>query len=267
MSTFSSTINVRGAVTLEVRVDAAGEFSGSVPLPLTPLPAFAVGQSIVVTPFAYTTLNFFGTADAGARVSLVAPFEAGVWFELPGDPTAAANELLTHERHPALSPRVPPHEICRLGSEPLAPLTLGEAPPPCLDGLDEMRKEVRVAAPERAVEVQKAAQEPAVDAAREQVVAQPFEREWHEKVRVGLLPEEQFEVEFVEPPDGLVHCGGVAANEPEAVAPAQRGPAVQLAKAAPAVEPEGPVVHGPLGRVGFAPGRPLAASHGALARA
>ena len=82
LATFSSTINLRGALTLEVRVDAAGEFSESIPLPPTVLPAFQVGQHIVVTPYAFTTLNFGGTASATASASVVAPFEASVAFSL-----------------------------------------------------------------------------------------------------------------------------------------------------------------------------------------
>ena len=87
VATFSSTINLRGALTLEVRVDAAGDFSRKIRLPTTALPAITVGD-VVVTPFAAMTINVSGTADASGRVSVVAPFEAGAQFELvlPGQP-------------------------------------------------------------------------------------------------------------------------------------------------------------------------------------
>ncbi len=98
LDTFNATINLRGALTLEVRVDAAGDFTGSVPLPMTALPPFTVG-SVVVTPFVYSTLNFTGSAAATSRVSLVAPFEASVQFAQPG-------KLITTPTRPTLKPEL-----------------------------------------------------------------------------------------------------------------------------------------------------------------
>ena len=62
---------------------------------IVPLPAFGAGPAILVTPFAYATINFSGTADASSRVSLVAPFEASVQFALPGQPAISLPSVPT----------------------------------------------------------------------------------------------------------------------------------------------------------------------------
>ncbi|NUO54142.1 MAG: hypothetical protein HOV80_35290, partial [Polyangiaceae bacterium] len=84
VSNFASAINIRGALTLEVRVDAAGDFEEPIPVALTPLPAFSVGSQLVVTPYVSTTVNITGSAEGTSRTSLVAPFSASVEVGLPG---------------------------------------------------------------------------------------------------------------------------------------------------------------------------------------
>ncbi len=105
VSNFSSAINVRGAVTLELKVDAAGDFEDEIPvLLLAPLPAFSVGPHLVVTPYVSTTVHLTGSAEGTSRVSVVAPFSASVAVALPGP------------GEPLLSVPVPPTFDAELGA-------------------------------------------------------------------------------------------------------------------------------------------------------
>lgn len=72
-------------MTIELAVDRGGEFAGSLRLAMIPLPPFTVG-SVTVSPYVQVKLHLEGTADAGARVSVVAPFRIGGRFTNPGPP-------------------------------------------------------------------------------------------------------------------------------------------------------------------------------------
>jgi hypothetical protein len=100
VASFSSTIHARGAVTLEIRLEAGGGFSGEIPLPTIPLAAFPVGGNIIVTPYLYPTVNYSGTADTASRLSVVAPFETSVEFNGSGRPAMRVVDA------PAFDPQV-----------------------------------------------------------------------------------------------------------------------------------------------------------------
>ena len=85
VSSFGASLELHGALALEVRAEASGHFLGSVPIGLVPLPSFAFGD-VVVSPFASGSASFSGRAEASGTVSVLAPFQAGAEFGVPDQP-------------------------------------------------------------------------------------------------------------------------------------------------------------------------------------
>jgi hypothetical protein len=83
---FDAGIGLRGAATVELAVAGGGEIAGSLELATIPLPPFTVGEAIQVSPYLQVKVLAEGSADAGARVSLVAPFRLGTAFAGAGVP-------------------------------------------------------------------------------------------------------------------------------------------------------------------------------------
>jgi hypothetical protein len=84
---FEADLAMNGAITLEISVEGAGDLTSELDLFSLRLPTFAIGP-VDVTPFAQGRLLLDGTADASARVSMVAPFRVGGSFEKGGSPQA-----------------------------------------------------------------------------------------------------------------------------------------------------------------------------------
>lgn len=85
LETFDAGIGLKGAVTIELAAQTEGEFAQSLRLAMIPLPPITV-EPVVVTPYVEVNLHLAGTADAGARVSLVAPFHVDTRVRNAGPP-------------------------------------------------------------------------------------------------------------------------------------------------------------------------------------
>lgn len=83
LASFDSDVGLRGAVTLELAAATAGDVGGTLELVSVPLTPFEVGPA-VVTPYLGVDLRFAGHAEAGAQVSVVAPFDASAAFSFDG---------------------------------------------------------------------------------------------------------------------------------------------------------------------------------------
>jgi hypothetical protein len=77
---FDAKVGLHGAMTIELAVESSGDLAGSLRLATIALPTFPAGPSIDVSPYVQVNLRLRGSADAGARVSLVAPFDIGMRF-------------------------------------------------------------------------------------------------------------------------------------------------------------------------------------------
>lgn len=82
---FDAGIGLNGAVTLEFAVDQGGDLSSTMQLATIPLPPLTFGD-VVVTPWARVKVILSGSADAGAVVSVVAPFRIDTDFSNSGAP-------------------------------------------------------------------------------------------------------------------------------------------------------------------------------------
>ena len=82
---FEADIGLNGAVTLEISVEGAGDLASELDLFTLALPGFPIGP-VDVTPFAKGRLLLTGTADADARMSMVAPFRASGSFSDDASP-------------------------------------------------------------------------------------------------------------------------------------------------------------------------------------
>jgi hypothetical protein len=82
---YEADIGLDGALTIEIAVEGSGELSSELDVATIPLPAFTMGP-VEVSPFVQVRLLLAGTADAGARVSMVAPFQVGTRFSNSGSP-------------------------------------------------------------------------------------------------------------------------------------------------------------------------------------
>ena len=83
LASFGSDVGLRGAMTLELAAATGGDVGGTLELLSVPLSAFEVGPA-VVTPYLGVDVRFSGHADAGAQVSVVAPFDASAAFSFDG---------------------------------------------------------------------------------------------------------------------------------------------------------------------------------------
>jgi hypothetical protein len=89
-------VGLRGAVTLELAMDADADVAGSLRLATVPLPPFTIG-AITVSPFITVRLLLAAATDADVRFGLVAPFEFGSGFTFDG--TTSSEELTSSPRH------------------------------------------------------------------------------------------------------------------------------------------------------------------------
>ena len=87
LDNFEADVGMNGAITLEIFVEGAGDLTSEIELFTLRLPSVAFGP-VEVTPFATGRLLLSGTADANARVSMVAPFRIGGSFEKDASPPA-----------------------------------------------------------------------------------------------------------------------------------------------------------------------------------
>ena len=89
LESFDSDVGLRGAMTLELAATTGGDVGGTLELVSVPLTAFEVGPA-VVTPYLGVNVRFSGHADAGAKVSVVAPFDASAAFSFDGAAQASS---------------------------------------------------------------------------------------------------------------------------------------------------------------------------------
>jgi hypothetical protein len=90
-------VPLRGAATVELEMDAGAEVAGSLRLALIPLPSLPVPPSIEVFPFVDVSLDIAASADADARISVVAPFRLGAGFAFDGSLRAGLSSPVVHE--------------------------------------------------------------------------------------------------------------------------------------------------------------------------
>lgn len=89
---YRASINLRGALTVELSVEGGGAIEGELELLTVPLGAFTIGPNVEVIPYASVRLLASGTVDADARVSLIAPFSAGSRVSSPGSNGSFSSE-------------------------------------------------------------------------------------------------------------------------------------------------------------------------------
>ena len=103
LTEFDSDLGLRGALTLELAADTTGDLDGSLEVLTVPLTPFEAGP-VIVTPYLGIDVQFAGHAEAGAQLSLVAPFDVSAAIsKLGGRPEASADErteLPTRDRPP-----------------------------------------------------------------------------------------------------------------------------------------------------------------------
>ena len=81
---FRAQVGLQGALTMEVAVEGHGALDSVLDLSTIPLPPIDFGGNVTVTPYVQVRLLLQGTAEAAARVSVVAPFRAGAAFSKAG---------------------------------------------------------------------------------------------------------------------------------------------------------------------------------------
>lgn len=95
---FRARVGLQGAMTMEIAVEGSGALDEVHDLSTIPLPPLNFAGEVTVTPYVQVRLLLQGTAEAAARVSVVAPFRAGAAFsgkgrrraDLSSDPQFAA---------------------------------------------------------------------------------------------------------------------------------------------------------------------------------
>ena len=100
LTEFDSDLGLRGALTLELAAETTGDLDGSLEVLTVPLTPFEAGP-VIVTPYLGIDVRFAGHADAGAQLSLVAPFDVSAAIsKLGGRPEANA------ETEPSYQPEI-----------------------------------------------------------------------------------------------------------------------------------------------------------------
>jgi hypothetical protein len=95
LTEFDSDLGLRGALTLELAAETAGDLDGTLEVLTVPLAEFPAGP-VTVIPYLGIDVQFSGHAEAGAQLSLVAPFNVSAAIaKLGGRPTATAEERPT----------------------------------------------------------------------------------------------------------------------------------------------------------------------------
>ena len=77
---FRARVGLQGAMTMEVAVEGSGALDSEHDLSTIPLPPINFAGDVTVTPYVQVRLLLQGTAEAAARVSVVAPFRVGAAF-------------------------------------------------------------------------------------------------------------------------------------------------------------------------------------------
>ena len=89
---FDSDLGLRGALTLELAAETAGDLEGTLEVLTLPLAEFQAGPASVI-PYLGVDVRFSGHAEAGAAVSVVAPFDVSAALsKLGGRPSASSIE-------------------------------------------------------------------------------------------------------------------------------------------------------------------------------
>jgi hypothetical protein len=97
LTEFDSDLGLRGALTLELAAQTAGDLDGTLEVLTVPLTEFPAGP-VTVIPYLGIDVQFSGHAEAGAQLSLVAPFDVSAAIaKLGGRPTASAAESPSFE--------------------------------------------------------------------------------------------------------------------------------------------------------------------------
>jgi hypothetical protein len=81
---FHARVGLQGALTMEVAVEGSGELTSALDVATIPLPPLNFSGDVTVTPYVQLRLLLNGTAEAAARVSVVAPFRVGAAFSRQG---------------------------------------------------------------------------------------------------------------------------------------------------------------------------------------
>ena len=79
LDSFDADVGFRGAVTLELAAETSGDVNGTIELLSVPLGQFTTGPA-TVTPYLGVNVRVSGAAEAGAKLSVVAPFDADAAF-------------------------------------------------------------------------------------------------------------------------------------------------------------------------------------------
>ena len=100
LTEFDSDLGLRGALTVELAAETTGDLDGSLEVLTVPLTPFEAGP-VIVTPYLGIDVQFAGHAEAGAQLSLVAPFDVSAAIsKLGGRPEANA------ETEPSYQPEI-----------------------------------------------------------------------------------------------------------------------------------------------------------------
>ncbi len=100
LTEFDSDLGLRGALTLELAAETSGDLDGILEVLSVPVGEFPAGP-VTVIPYLGIDVQFSGHAEAGAQLSLVAPFNVSAAIaKLGGRPTATA------EQRPSFRPEI-----------------------------------------------------------------------------------------------------------------------------------------------------------------
>ncbi|HYN31902.1 MAG TPA: hypothetical protein VES40_04705, partial [Ilumatobacteraceae bacterium] len=89
LESLQTDLGLRGAITLDLSARTAGEINDVVEIVTTPLAQFTAGP-VEVTPYLGVNMRISGEAEAGAQVSIVAPFNVSAALSKVGGQTSAS---------------------------------------------------------------------------------------------------------------------------------------------------------------------------------
>jgi hypothetical protein len=100
LESLRSDLGLRGAVTLDLSASTAGDVDDTLEVLTLPLAQFSAGPA-TVTPFLGVNMHFSGHAEAGAQVSIVAPFNVSAALSGSGGQTSP-----TARERPSFQPEI-----------------------------------------------------------------------------------------------------------------------------------------------------------------
>ena len=100
MASLRSDLGLRGAITLDLSASTAGDVDDTLEVLTVPLAQFAAGPA-TVTPYLGVNVHVSGQAEAGAQVSIVAPFNVSAALSGSGGRTSA-----TGRERPSFQPEI-----------------------------------------------------------------------------------------------------------------------------------------------------------------